>query len=390
MANYVTGVNPAVLKWARERAGFSLSEVAQSLGKAPETIAEWESGNSLPTYNQLEKLAYSLYKRPIAIFFFPTPPEEPEAAEAFRTLPQFELDALLPDTRHAIRQARAFQVALRELCDGKNPAPRQIIRSVQVRPSDSIRPSASVVRTFLRTTLEQQTKWKTYDYALENWREAVQDCGVFVFKRAFKQDDISGFCLSDEEFPVIYLSNSTAKARQIFSLFHELGHLMLRTSGVTMLSDRYIDALSGDARAIEVFCNRFTAEFLVPSEDFQAHFSASRPLQRETEHLADRYKVSREVILRKLLDRGIVDAATYDSWVPTWEEEYRKSREGRGPGGDYYATQATYLGHKYLSLAFSKYYQGACSVEQLADYLNVKVASIPGLEHHALQRESAT
>ncbi len=67
--------------------------------------------------------------------------------------------------------------------------------------------------------------------ALKQWRQAVEDCGVFVFKAAFKQKDISGFCLMDESLPVIYLNNSTTKTRQIFSLLHELAHLLLSING---------------------------------------------------------------------------------------------------------------------------------------------------------------
>jgi hypothetical protein len=46
------------------------------------------------------------------------------------------------------------------------------------------------------------------------------------------------------------------------------------------------------------------------------------------------------------------------------------------------------LGDKYLNIAFSSYYRGKISVEQLADYLNVSVKNVPGLEQFVLQRTS--
>ena len=80
MAEYMKGINPAIIKWARERSGYTLEEVANSLNKDVETISNWESGSSAPTNAQLEKLADKC-KRPIALFFFPEVPQEPDLAK---------------------------------------------------------------------------------------------------------------------------------------------------------------------------------------------------------------------------------------------------------------------------------------------------------------------
>ena len=61
----------------RESAHLSLEEVAKRLSKTVEEISAWEAGAGGPSYAQLEKLAYELYKRPLAIFFLPSPPPEP-------------------------------------------------------------------------------------------------------------------------------------------------------------------------------------------------------------------------------------------------------------------------------------------------------------------------
>jgi len=53
-----------------------------------------------------------------------------------------------------------------------------------------------------------------------------------------------------------------------------------------------------------------------------------------------------------------------------------------------HATQASYLSEKYAQLALSNYYRGAISVEQLADYLNVSVKNVPGIEYYILRKTS--
>lgn len=391
MANQIEGINPKVLVWARKRSGHSIEDVAASFKKDPKEIESWEKGESAPTYVQLEKLAYALYKRPLALFFFPDVPEEENPEKSFRTLPASEVEDLAPDTHHKIREAKAMQLSLGVLT-GKNPAEKQILKDLGFKGTEGPIVAAQRVREYLGVDLRTQKQWKSIPDALKAWRSIVESVGIFVFKDTFKQKEICGFSLHDDadEFPLIVINNSTAQTRQIFTLFHEIGHLMVHISGITKKDDRYIYQLPAADRQLEVFCNRFAAEFLVPSADFTGLVGARREYDdKAISDLAFVYKVSREVILRRLLDRGIVSQERYDNDVKRWLEEYEaKAQAEKGGGGNYHATQATYLSERYAQLAFSQYYRGAISVERLADYLNVSVKNIPGLEYYVLRKTS--
>jgi len=185
--------------------------------------------------------------------------------------------------------------------------------------------------------------------------------------------------LSDDKFPLIVVNNSTAHARQIFTLLHELGHLLFAVSGITKDDTGFIRRLTGASRDIEVACNRFAAEFLVPLHSFPWDAFKDRDLDVAVRAVATRYRVSREVILRRLLDRGLVDEDTYEAKAREWYEEWVASRADMS-GGNYYATQATYLGPSFLQLAFARYYAGRVTLPELADHLGVKARSIPRLE----------
>jgi len=373
-----------MLRWAREKSGYSIDDIAHRFKKDVTVIESWEAGESAPTYVQLEKLAYQYYKRPVALFFFPKPPTEPDPSKSFRSLPDVEVGAFTADTRYALRQARAMQLSLAELCDGVNPVDQKIFQDIHLQPRSVVKATIQV-RSYLGVSVPQQSSWKTTEDALKNWRAHLEDKGLFIFKRPFKQKDLSGFCLpdSDNEFPIIYLNSSTAPARQIFSIFHELSHVLLGIGGVTKRDNSFIHLLTEDSRKIEEFCNVFAAEFLVPSRDFKQFLSTDFYDDRAVAKIASRYKVSREVILRRALDHELVDDQHYKEKATQWAKEYEEGRRKRS-GGSYYATQATYLGGKFLDLAFGRYYQGRCSMEQLADYLNVRVRSLRGLEHFAL------
>lgn len=383
-------INPDILKWARQTAGLKLSEVAHKMGKDLQTVFLWEQGTSTPTYIQLEKLAYKVYKRPIALFFFPEPPKEETPRQEFRTLPDREIEKISPRMHYLLKQARSMQINLGELNDYTSPAKRSILNDLRFHTGTSAPKMAVQVREYLSIDLKTQCNWKTMDSAFKAWRNALEEHGVFVFKEAFKDDALSGFCLHHQQFPLIYVNNSTPKSRQIFSIFHELAHLLFGTSGIDARNDEYIDYLEGDNRKIEILCNRFAGAFLVPDDDFSRHIANLKIDDTSILSLAERFKVSREVILRKFLDRKLISKDYYAMKAEQWADQAKKSRErkkNKESSGNYFATKGAYLGEGYLSLAFGRYFQNKITINQLADYLGVKVKSIPGIESFFLNME---
>jgi Zn-dependent peptidase ImmA (M78 family)/transcriptional regulator with XRE-family HTH domain len=372
-------VNPVMLRWARETAGLSYSDVARVLKRKSvkdNTVEAWERGVDSPSYSLLERLAYTVYKRPLAVFFFPEPPVELSAKESFRTLPAIEIQKLAPRVYHLVRSALAMQINLVELCEEVNPSVSPILRNLNFRAADSIIEMVKESRRQLGITLETQSSWRDTDEALKNWRTAFEEAGIYVFKDAFHLPQLSGFCLYDSEFPIIYVNNSTPASRQIFTLFHELGHLLFGTGGVDTRLEDYVRFLKGDAKLIEVKCNAFAEEFLVPESHFGLASRGLEATEPNIESLANRYHVSREVILRRFLELGRISKSEYSRFADKWKASLTKKKGG----GYYYNNQQAYLGRRYLELAFSRYYQGKISFGQLADYLGVKAKSVPGME----------
>lgn len=385
MSDRATAMNPRVLRWARERIGFSLADAARAVGRSEEVVEGWEAGTAAPTFRQLETLA-SCFKRPVAVFFFPDPPPEPDLRNEFRTLPLQELEELDPDTRFALREARAWQQSLRELTEGQNPAERRIVDDLSANYEESAPQLAARVREYLGVPLEMQQRWPDPVAALKGWRAVIESVGVFIFKRSFGQRSISGFCLHDREFPIVVINNSTAHARQIFTLFHELAHLLFHVSGITREGATYLGRATGEDRAIEVACDNFAAEFLVPTATFPWNEFQGRDLAEVVPEIANRYNVSRAVVLRKLLVRGLVDSGTFARMTDAWNHEFLEARSNASTGGNYYATQATYLGDAYLRLAFGQYRNGRLSLPDLADHLGMKARNVRKLEDFLIAR----
>lgn len=381
----VAGVQPEMLRWARKTVGLTVADVAETLKRSEDEIESWESGTGAPTYPQLEKLAYQLYKRPLAVFFLPAPPDESIPQREFRTLPDADLASLSRDTYLHIRRAHAFQLALEEIYDGRNPADRRIWESVSLSPDMAVADQSSRVREFLGISLAAQIGWKSDERALKTWRKAVEDVGVFVFKAAFKQKDISGFCLRDNDLPVIYLNNGTTKTRQTFSLLHELAHLLVNINGLSKFDSSYIDRLPRTEKKLEQFCNALAAEVLIPSADFAIQArrlpeNAERATDEQFAELASRYGVSREATLRRLLDQGRVSPAFYEKKAKFWATQKKA-----GGGGDWYRNQGAYLSDRFAKEVVGRHYRHQISLEQAADLLGIKPKSYAGFEELILQ-----
>jgi Zn-dependent peptidase ImmA (M78 family) len=375
-------INLDVLKWARTSLRLSLEEVAQRLGTSfkVEVLQAWENGEGSPTYPQLERLAHEIYKRPVAVFFFPNIPEEETPKTEFRTLPDTMVDELPAEIIKLYRKAKLFQLYLEELYEGEKPVKTSLLDLFELNEKSQFESITKAIRKALGVPIEEQRKWRSTETAFKKWRDALEANGVFVFKDGFKNDDYSGFCLYHQKFPIVFVNNSMPDSRQVFTLFHELGHLLYRSGGIDFRSREAVSSFQGYYLSVEVSCNRFANEFLVPQEVFDSF--ELRISEANFQNLADYFSVSREVILRNYFDRGVVDVEYYEQMVAKWTAQAKEKGE---LGGNYYYNQKAYLGERYINLVYGKYYQNKITVDSVAEYLNVKIKNLPTFEHVVME-----
>jgi Zn-dependent peptidase ImmA (M78 family) len=126
----------------------------------------------------------------------------------------------------------------------------------------------------------------------------------------------------------------------------------------------------------------FAAQFLVPDEVFRVELRGRDDSPETAEYLAERFKVSREVIYRKFLDRRWITRAEYERAVAEWNAQ---RQPGGGSGGNHYYTKLTYLGREYVGLVLREYHQNRIDRDQVSDYLDTKPKNIATLEEYYLQ-----
>ena len=291
-------------------------------------------------------------------FSSPEPPEEEDASVQFRSLPDAEVKKLSAKIRLLARKATVFLMGLRELFDNVNSAPRKIFRDIKIDADSDLldmRAAAEAVREYLGVSVGAQIAANSEDAMLNMWRQAVEGVGISIFKDSFQENAYSGFCLHDDEFPVIYINNNMAKNRQMFTLFHEMAHILMGTGGVDfrkhVASYQIFDPT-------EQACNRFAAEVLVPHDYFIKDIKPiSAPVAGDVHRLARRYKVSRETIWRMLLTEGRIDRRRYEKEVADIRDANMRLPRKKEGGGNYYLTQLSYLSPTYTDRAVARYHQ---------------------------------
>ena len=377
MAETLSGVNGEIIRWAREFYNMSPDEAAQAVGVDISRYMNWENGTEHPTYAKL-KIISDVFRKPSAVFFFPEPPQLPSIKGDLRTLPDEIVNSFSKNVIIQFEKAKVYQLSLEELYGNKE----SIITQRSSFPKD-IDQLCSFFRMQLEFPISAQKARKSTKVVFEIFREKFYDLGIYVFKDAFKDNRISGICMNDDHFPVIVINNSMSFARQIFTLFHELYHLISDTSGAEIIRDDYYVALNNQQTEIERACDTFANAFLVPMDDFRQELKKKPINEDRIEELATLYSVSKEAIMYKLYKMEKITPAEYNDLKEFFYGDATRNgekRKGQSGGGNHYYTQLTYLGQRYAGDVFKQYFSGKIDSIRASEMLQSKVDHLPNLE----------
>lgn len=383
-------VTPSVLKWARERARFDLDAASERIGRPPDEIRAWEDGSDQPSMAQARKAA-EVYKRSLAVFYLPKPPKDFETLRDFRTLPGTTQHGYSPELALLIRRLQGRQQWARDYLIAEAFEPLSFVGSATRRtPEIDI---AKSIRSTLDISLDQQASCKDRREALNLWIERAEECGVFVCREGkIASEEACGIALTDDIAPIVFINTTDSYARRLFTLVHELVHLWINQPGVSNLQDIGQHAAKGDA-AIEVFCNRTAALTLLGERRFTTQWESRDPsisLEAQIESVADYFKVSEEVVARRLLDRQIIRQVDYESlrahyhkrWREHSEAERKKQRETEG-GPSYYLQKLHSNGRRLTQVVLSASASERITLRDASLLLGVKVNHLAKLAQQA-------
>src|SRR3990172_4932621 len=160
-------VEPRLLTWARDSAGFDTESAARRVRVKRERLESWEKGEARPTLRQLRELG-RVYKRPIAVFYLPEPPDDFQPLRDFRRLPDVILPAGSPALRFEVRRAQDRRELALELFEIREEAPPTLPLSATL--SDDQEGLAHAIREFLGIRYGDQIHWTAGYEAFNQWR----------------------------------------------------------------------------------------------------------------------------------------------------------------------------------------------------------------------------
>ena len=383
-------INPEVLEWARTSASYSRLAAAQKLGTDEEILAAWEAGNDQPSISQLRRLA-TLYKRPLAVLYLPERPLTFQSMHDFRRLPDSGARAYSPDLAYEIRlaqQRRELALELSEQDDGED-FPAFTLTTTLDAPVEDV---GRQIRDAVSVNFDIQSKWRDTGAAFIAWRTRIEELGVLVFQTTrVESSEASGFAYWAPRLPLIAVNRKDAMGRRLFSLLHELAHLMIHQSGVSEL-DEGRRQLS-DQR-VEVFCNRVAAAALMPKLQFLSQPTiGNAPSGRrewsdeEIDMLAKTFSVSREAVVRRLLTLGRTTDAFYRQKRAQYLQEYaaiqarKRQQENKKPiPRNMPQETVSSVGRPLIRLLLSQYHSRRLSLSEVSGFLGVKVRHLPRIE----------
>lgn len=377
MAEVLSGVNGKIIQWAREYYNMSSEEAAQKIGVDLEKYKDWEAGTDYPTYAKLKKIS-DVFHKPSAVFFFPTPPKIASPKGDLRTLPDAVVNRLSRNVILQLEKAKVYQLSLIELY-----GERDSVFMHRDEFPDSVDALCDFFRGKLEFPITAQKARKSTKVVFEIYREKFYNIGIYVFKDSFKDNAISGLCVKDDHFPVIVINNSMSFARQTFTLFHELFHLISDTSGAEIIRDDFYSMLDENQSDVERNCDSFANSFLIPLDDFKKELDKSPIDEDRIKELARLYSVSREAVMYKLLTLGRITNNDYSQLKEAFYGEAIRTQEKKDEKksrGNYYSTKLSYLGNQYTGEVFRQYFSGKISGVKAGEMLQSKVDHLPRLE----------
>jgi Zn-dependent peptidase ImmA (M78 family) len=382
MARNEANPTPTILTWARESAGLPLDLAAKKAGVSPERLEAWEQGKQRPTFAQLRKLG-AIYKRPLAAFYLAAPPQRFETMHDFRRAAEAAQAVQSPELTVEVRKARDRREWALDLFRDLEEEPPQFTAAVTM--NQDAEEVAITVRGLLGVALEKQRTWRTQYEAFKQWRLLIENAGILTFQaNDVEVSEARGFSIADRPLPVAVANIKDAPRGRIFTLLHEVIHILLSDGGVCDLHETGTD----EASRIEAFCNRVAGAILFP----KAALLATDTLRKhrkgfiawtddELADLSRQFGGSREAALVRLLTLGFTSERFYQEkraqFLAQYEEQRKQQKTGFAPPHEVALTSA---GPTFTNLVIESFNRERITASDVSDYLQVRLKHLSDIQ----------
>lgn len=370
-----------MLRWAREWRGLSAEDAAKAISKDAADILAWESPGSEagPTVKQARRLA-DVYGRAFIEFFRAAPPTERpvDVAPDFRQRPDHQSAEQAWQLRSLQKWATSQRLNTIDLFAAIGEEVPRLPAGLSASTDDSTETAADSARAVLSLSVSDQINMPRSDRdKFPNvLRSKLENAGILTLKHPdLKKIGARGLCLAHDVLPTIVYTGESPGA-QVFTLAHELGHVLLRASAVSD-KEPFARVVNASRPRVERWCDRFSAAFLMPREALNiVRPKPSTPLERMSDEdirsIAELFKVSKHAALIRLVNLRYVEPSFY--WRRKRPEYVREEAEYEGFGRPkYYGSRyRSSLGDLYTGLVIEAWNTGKITNHNASEFMGIK------------------
>lgn len=377
-------ITPEVLAWARNLDGITIDDIAAKLHTAPEKILSWEQGTSYPTVTQAKNLAKQ-YRVPFVYFYLPDTPKKLKRLEKtdYRTFGNNGNSIITSrELRWFLRDIEDRRDAVLSLYEEEKREPLSF--PIKLSAGADMEEIAAAIRNLLELTEDIQCKFRKPEVALSHCIRVLEKWDVLIFQATkIAPSEMRGLSIAYERMPIIALNRKDEPSARLFTLCHELVHIVTHTSGIC----NDVNENSVSQNVMEMKCNQIAGKILVPLNELSSHPTIGKIRKYGFDdsyvyQVSRDFAVSKEVILHALWEMKIITRENYFDILARYIDEYKSYKAKKKGGFLPPATDTgTQVGNLYARTILNAYYTDKISARDASGYLlNLKTKNFEKLE----------
>ncbi len=213
---------------------------------------------------------------------------------------------------------------------------------------------------------------------LRLWTQALESQGVLVFQSGkFSLEEARGVSLYHSELPIVLLNGKDAPAGRIFTIFHEVFHLIRGRGGLCGLEEDVSE---------ERLCNKFAAEVLMPIDAVKSEANSECGIDL-VRHLSKIFKVSDFAMAIRLFQQNMIDQDVLNVARAGTKSSPASEEDKTSIIIPYHKIRLRDIGRRYASAVFNAYERDEITFAHTSRLIGAKVQHLPKMQESLISRE---
>ena len=233
-------------------------------------------------------------------------------------------------------------------------------------------------REIKRKAASFRTKCNAGQYGIIDLFKSCEECSFKLLRYPLGEDADLGFTLKKDDDIIVFTNTSSRLSREIFTLAHEIGHVILHMESTVSFIDDSVTISGRSTDEMEKEANYFAACLLMPEDkvsefldleinDFNKNGLSAMDIAR----IMSGFSVSFDMVLNRLENLGKIDCIQ-KAQLESESNHRRVSNLLRSVGGNSRLNEASKeidIPYEYIDYAIYNYNRNAIPMETLEKVL---------------------